>query len=486
MWFEEGEQASGTYRSTELSPARQRIDDLEVDSDRWPGRDRGPPQGRRRRPQGWAWCADGRIMTMQSSSGQLPVVPVSDVWLIGRQPILDRQERITAYALLFRSPGEDRANIVHPVTATATVILGTLSGFGVEQILGGQQGFVSVDEYLLFDDALELMPRESVLLTLLQSVRPTEAVVLRCEQLAAEGWKFALDDRGDSSEYEPLYPLVEVLRIDISTSSLETIGRFVERLRRYPMRLLAQKVETRQQFQDCYDLGFDLFQGYYFARPVTMKHSRIDQSAAPLLKLLRLLMDDADIREIEQVFRSSSPGLTYELLTLVNSVSMGLSHRIGTVRQAIAMLGRQQMRRWVQLALFGAGREQGLDNPLLDTAAVRANFMEQLALRHPILGKSREAPDEAFMVGILSMLDTLYEVPIDDLVSQLHLSERVSLALVRRDGPYGGLLSLVEHLERGRVDEALDQIQALQMTREQVLEAQWKAFGWRGPVTSHA
>ncbi|MGV8909697.1 MAG: EAL and HDOD domain-containing protein [Propionicimonas sp.] len=422
---------------------------------------------------------------MQSSPGQLPVAPVSDVWLIGRQPILDRHERITAYALLFRAPGEDRANIVHPVTATATVILGTLSGFGVERILGGQQGFVSVDEYLLFDDALELMPRESVLLTLLESVRPTEAVVLRCEQLSAKGWRFALDDHGDFSEYEPLYPLVEVLRIDISTSSLETIGRFVERLRRYPMRLLAQKVETRQQFQDCYDLGFDLFQGYYFARPVTMKHSRIDQSAAPLLKLLRLLMDDADIREIEHVFRCS-PGLTYELLTLVNSVSMGLSQRIGTVGQAIAMLGRQQMRRWVQLALFGAGSEQGLDNPLLDTAAVRANFMELLARRQPILGKSQEAPDEAFMVGILSMLDTLYEVPIDELVSQLHLSENVSSALLRREGPYGGLLRLVEHMEQGRVDEAMDLIQALQMTREQVLEAQWKAFAWRGPVTAPA
>jgi c-di-GMP-related signal transduction protein len=420
---------------------------------------------------------------MRCPPEQPPDVPVSDVWLLGRQPILDRHERITGYALLFRAPGEDRANIVHPITATATVILGTLSGFGVEQILGGQQGFVSVDEYLLFDDALELMPRESVVLTLLESVRPTEAVVLRCEHLAAQGWKFALDDHGGSPEYEPLYPLVEVLRIDISTSSMKTIGPLLERLRRYPMRLLAQKVETRQQFQDCYDLGFDLFQGYYFARPVTMKHSRIDQGAAPLLKLLRLLMDDADIREIEQVFRCSSPGLTYELLTLVNSVSMGLSQRIGTVRQAIAMLGRQQMRRWVQLALFGAGREQGLDNPLLETAAVRATFMEQLARHHPILGKAREAPDLAFMVGILSMLDTLYDVPIDDLVSQLHLSDEVSMALLRRDGPYGGLLRLVEHMERGRIDEALDQIQAVQMTREQVLEAQWKAFAWRGPVT---
>jgi c-di-GMP-related signal transduction protein len=405
------------------------------------------------------------------------------MWLIGRQPILDRNERITAYELFFRSPGEDRANIVDPVAATATVILGTLSGFGVEQLLGEHQGFVNVDQKLLFDDALELLPRESVALELPESIRPTEAVVWRCQQLRARGWKLALDDHKYFPEYEPLYPLVDVVKIDLTASPPETIGPAMERWRRHPMRLLAEKVETRQQFQDCHDLGFDLFQGYYFARPVTMKQNRIDEGVATMLKLLRLLMDDADIREIEAAFRASPPGLTYHLLMLVNSVSLGLPHRIGTVRQAIAMLGRQQMCRWVQLALFGADGEKGLDNPLLDTAAVRATFMDQLARHHPMLGRTRDAADEAYLVGILSLLDTLYGVPIDDLVSRLHLSESVSAALVRREGPYGELLRLIEHMERLDVDEAMDQVQALHMTREQVLKAQWKAFAWRSQST---
>jgi EAL and modified HD-GYP domain-containing signal transduction protein len=217
-----------------------------------------------------------------------------------------------------------------------------------------------------------------------------------------------------------------------------------------------------------------------------MEHSRIDEGGLTLLRLLRLLMEDADIFEIEAAFKGSSPGLTYHLLTLVNSVSFGVPRRIGTVRQAINMLGRQQMRRWVQLALFGASGDHGLDDPLLDTAAVRATFMEQLARHHLKLGRERDAPEEAFMVGILSLLDTLYGVPIDDLVRQLHLSENVSAALLRREGPLGGLLRLVEHMERHWVDEALDQLEALQMTREQVLEAQWNAFAWRGPITAQS
>jgi c-di-GMP-related signal transduction protein len=120
-----------------------------------------------------------------------------------------------------------------------------------------------------------------------------------------------------------------------------------------------------------------------------------------------------------------------------------------------------------------------MNDPLLDTAAVRATFMDQLARRHPALGKARDGPDEAFMVGILSLLDTLYDVAMDDLVRSLHLSENVATALLRREGPFGELLRLVEQMERLEIDEALDQVRCLQMTREQVLEAQWKAFAWR-------
>ncbi len=404
---------------------------------------------------------------------------MNPVWLIGRQPILDRDERITAYELLFRSPGEDRANVVDPVAATATVILGALSGFGVEQVLGEHQGFVNVDEKLLFDDALELLPRESVVLELLETIRPTEAVVQRCRQLRTRHWKLALDDHEYAPEYEPLYRLVDVVKIDLTVSPVETMGPALEQLRRYPLRLLAEKVETREQFQLCHGLGFDLFQGYYFARPATMKRRRIDESGTTLLELLRLLMEDADIQEIEATFRGS-PGLTFKLLMLVNSVAVGSRQPIGTVRHAIAMLGRQQMRRWIQLALFGANGQHGLDDPLLDAAAVRATFMDQLARRHPTLGKVRDAPDEAFMVGILSLLDTLFEVAMEDLVASLHLSEKVATALLRREGSFGELLQFVERMERLEVDEALDQVRSLQMTREQVLEAQWNAFAWRG------
>ena len=406
---------------------------------------------------------------------------VHPVWLIGRQPILDRDERITAYELLFRTPGQDQAIVVDAVAATATVILSALSGFGLDQVLGEHHGYVNVDEKLLFDDALELLPRESIVLELLESIRPTESVVRRCQELHAQQWRFALDDHVYAPEFEPLYPLVDVVKIDLATTPLETMGSAIAQLKHHPFSLLAEKVETREEFQQCHDLGFDLFQGYYFARPTTLKRRRIDEGGTTLLKLLRLLMEDADIREIEASFRGS-PGLTYNLLTLVNSVAFGLPQRIGSVRQAITMLGRQQMRRWIQLALFGANGASGLDNPLLDAAAVRATFRDELARTHPILGKDREARDEAFMVGILSLLDTIFEVTMEDLVNNLRLSDNVASALLLREGPFGDLLVFVEQMERLEVDEALGRVLTLQMTREQVLEAQLKAFAWRKTI----
>ncbi len=300
------------------------------------------------------------------------------MWLIGRQPILDRDERIVAHELLLRSPGEDSARFLDPVAATSTVILGALSGFGLQQVLGGHQGFVNVDENLPFDDALELLPRESVVLELVESIRPTEAVVRRCQELRTRQWHFAgLDDQQYAPEYEPLYPLVDVVKIDLSISPPETIGPALQHPRRYPLRLLAEKVETPEQSRQCHDLGFHLFQGYYFPRLLTMTRPKIDEDAATLLRLQRLLTDDADIWQIEAAFQAS-PGLTYHLLTLVDSVGFGLGQPIRTVRQAIVMLGHQQMARWIQLALFGANGRT-LDNPLLEAAAVRATFMNQLA-----------------------------------------------------------------------------------------------------------
>jgi c-di-GMP-related signal transduction protein len=399
-------------------------------------------------------------------------------WLIGRQPILDRGGSLAGYELLFRSSKDGPAGVDDPSLATVQVMLGTLSGFGAQEILGGHRGFINVDRELLFSDALELLPRDLTVIEVLETVEPDAGVVRRCRDLAAAGFALALDDHEFDAAYEELYRIVQIVKIDVLASPLGEVSRMVDALRAYPVKLLAEKVETQSGFRSHLDLGFDYFQGYFFARPAVMERRRIDEAVTTLLKLVRLLGEDADTTEVEGAFRTS-PALTFKLLVLVNSVAFGSRERIATVRQAITMLGRRQLRRWLQLALFASSDLQPVDDPLLETAAVRACFMEQLAAVHPALRSSHDAREQAFMAGILSLLDAIYETSMAKLVESLHLSEVLGDALVERSGPLGDLLKAVEQIERLDFDAAWKQLRDIGITQEQALEAQWRAFAWR-------
>jgi EAL and modified HD-GYP domain-containing signal transduction protein len=253
----------------------------------------------------------------------------------------------------------------------------------------------------------------------------------------------------------------------------------IDLFRPYPVRLLAEKVETRESYLQCRNLGFEYFQGYYFARPLIIEKKRIEGDASILLKLMRLLSEDAELTEIEHSL-CKSPGLTYKLLLLVNSVVIGIREKIQTIRHAVAILGRRRIKQWVQLALFAADDSRGMMNPLVEMAAVRASFMEQLVYRHPQLKDNRDAPDQAFMVGILSILETIYDISIDEVVAVLNLSVEVKAALISREGPFGRILALAELMERTLFGVTPDMIEDLGLTQNDVLTAQVKAYQWFG------
>jgi EAL and modified HD-GYP domain-containing signal transduction protein len=400
--------------------------------------------------------------------------------LIARQPILNRDEEVVSYELLFRSiDSRESATIIDASQASASVILNTLSEFGLEQVLGRHKGYINVEFDLLMSDSIEILPREKVVLELLESIPVTPDLVNRCQELKDKGFSLALDDHQFDAAYENLYGIVEIIKVDLILSPVEKLANMMELFRPYPVRLLAEKVETRDDFLKCRDLGFEYFQGYYFARPSIIEKKRIEGDASILLKLMRLLSEDADLTEIEQSFYKS-PGLIYKLLMLVNSVDIGMREKIQTIRHAVAILGRRRIKQWVQLALFAADDSSGMMNPLVEMAAVRASFMEQLACRHPQLKGNRDAPDQAFMVGILSLLETIYDISIDEVVAVLNLSMEVKSALISRAGPYGRILELAESMERTLIEVTPDMIEDLGLTQNDILTAQVKAYQWFG------
>ncbi len=398
-------------------------------------------------------------------------------YLIGRQPILDRGEEIKGFELLFRSDAAwGFADVGDASQATAQVIVTTLSG--IESILGPHRGFINLDFNLLMSDVLEILPRERVVLELLETLSPTPDVVQRCRELKAGGFTLALDDHLYSPAFEELYRIVDIVKLDVQQVPDAGLEEMVHHLRAYPVCLLAEKVQSRAEYRRCLDLGFELFQGYYFSEPVLMEKRRFDDAGAVLLKLMYLLNEDAELDLIEQAFRSS-PGLTYKLLLLMNSVLLGLREKIHTVRHAVVVLGRQQIRRWVQLALFASDDLRGPENPLVDMAAVRGALMEQLALCLPARHEQQHLAEKAFMVGILSLLEVIYRISMDEVVASVALSEDVRDALISRTGDLGTLLEATEMIERLEFAPALERLVGLGITRDDLRLAQVKAYSWR-------
>lgn len=401
-------------------------------------------------------------------------------YLIGRQPILNRQEEIIAFELLFRSPESlSSATIKNPLHATSRVIINTISGFGIKNILGKNRGFINVDADMLMSDALELLPPEMIGLELLESVVITPDIINRCKHLKSNGFMLALDDHEYKSEYEELYDgIIDVVKIDFIKSPLELIYQMIERFRNYSVKLLAEKVDSRHSFLRSRKLGFELFQGYFFSRPSLIQKRRMEDSAITFFKLMQQLSNDAEILEIEKTFKQS-PALTYKLLLLVNSVSIGRREKIRTVRHAITLIGLLQLKRWVQLAIFADDCNQTMSNPLLDMVAVRAAFMEELARLYPQFINRNYSPEEAFMVGTLSLLRDAYDISMDEIIAELNLSEDVRLALTDREGVLGELLQIAEMIERIELDEATECLSKRGIPLLSVLECQKKAYNWR-------
>lgn len=398
--------------------------------------------------------------------------------IIGRQPILDRSEHLYGYELLFRSTDLNEAEVLDAGRATANVIINTLASFGIMELLGGRKGFINVDLNMLMDEAMELLPQEHIVIELLESIKPSPALLERCLALKEAGFVLALDDHLYSPDFAELYAAIDIVKIDLLQTPLDSLPGIVEQLRPYSCKLLAEKVESIEQFAVCHALGFDYFQGYYFARPDIIKKKKMDEDATTLLKLMRCFAEDAGIGVIEQTFRGS-PSLTYKLLLLVNSVAFGHRHKIQSVRHAIAMTGRLQIKRWVQLALFAADGDDALDHPLVDMAATRAGLMEQLAFVHPHLQRDDDSSERAFMTGILSLMSRTYDIAVEDIIVNLNLNEEVAAALLDRSGHYGRLLQVTEHLEDFDMHSATAELTSIGINPNTLPEIQLRAFNWR-------
>jgi c-di-GMP-related signal transduction protein len=401
---------------------------------------------------------------------------------IGRQPILDRSQQTYAYELLFRRGQQNSAVVSDDLAATATVLTHVFSELGVEAALGPYLGFVNLDARMLMSDALEMLPREKFVLEVLETVEITPQIVHRCRQLKDMGFQLALDDFITFEErHRPLLEMADIVKVELMGMDNATLLNTTRTLRQWPVRLLAEKVDSEAQVKHCLDLGFDLFQGYYFAKPTIIAGKKLSHSELTLNRLLGLVLEDADTSLLEGIFKPE-PGLTLNLMRLTNSAASGVRQKITSVRHAITVLGRRQLQRWLQLLIYADVAPGGnLASPLLQLAATRGRFMELLA--GDLLGSSRDLEDRAFMTGIMSLMPALLHVPIGEVIASLNVAQDVRVALEKRSGVLGRMLHLAEELEKNDADACDGLIAELPgAAPERVNAALTQAMAWANNI----
>lgn len=359
---------------------------------------------------------------------------------IGRQPILDRTQQLFAYELLFRSGRQrNEANIQDNLGATASVINHAFAELGDEQALGPYKGFINCDDSLLLSDMLEILPTNKIVLEILETVEVTPEIIERCTELKARGFTLALDDFINyEDKFKPLLDIIEIIKVDLMPLSQEQLDAVTSQLKRWPLTMLAEKVDSREQVDNCLALGYHLFQGYYFAKPVIIAGKKLSHSQLAMVRLLGLVLEDAESHVLEGVFKQE-PGLAMNLMRLTNSVATGVHTKVTSLRHAITVLGRRQLQRWLQLLLYTnpAGDKQVVC-PLLQLAATRGRFLELLAGK--LRPGAREFEDHAFMVGIISLMPTLMGVALEEILKGIQLSREVQEAIEGKAGSLGIML----------------------------------------------
>ena len=376
---------------------------------------------------------------------------MNEVYL-GRLPILDSKQNLVAFELLFRSDQQNNVTVTNNSAASANVIIDTYGQLGIENVIGKRRGFIKVDAQLLMNDAICMLPKKHVVLEILRNVEINQEIIHRCSFLKKQGYQLALSNVSQiNKQTAALLPLINVVKVNVNPLNQTELINLVKLLKRWPVLLLAEKVENQETARRCIAMNFQMLQGFYFAKPEIISGKRIDPSKLSLLKLLLLVVKDSEVTDIENELKYQ-PGVSYNLLRMVNSAASGLPSKINSIKRAIMIVGRKQLQRWVQILLYAAKQRDGSSSDaLMQTAAIRGKLLEFIAVADRPHDKNHQ--DRAFMVGVLSLLDTLLGVEMEKLVETLSIQKDMSEALLSRQGYLGRQLQLIEAYEQGEVEK---------------------------------
>jgi len=417
------------------------------------------------------------------SGGRTDASLVADV-CVARQPIFRTTGEVFGYELLYRRASTDTAagDSDRSVMA-ADVIIHALANIGLNQLTSGRSAFMNFTRDMLMSRAYTLIPPESVVVELLETVEPDEDVEQACEDMVSSGYALALDDFVWRPDYRRLLELATIVKVDVLNQPAAKLDEIAQRLAPYDVRLLAERVETADVRATCIGLGYELFQGYFYARPEMVVRRTLRNDEVTIVQAMNVMRDPSTSDgDAERVF-SADLGLSYKLLKLVNSAARG-GRGIESIRHAVQLVGRTELSKWLALLLVSsmAGRG-GTNRELVHLAIQRARMCELLAKP---TGQDRES-GALFLVGLFSLLDAISGVPMSELLDAIALAPALREALVARTGPYANALALAEAYEQGAWNAVRQQASASGLDTAQISALYVQSLEWtRERLTSLA
>ena len=370
---------------------------------------------------------------------------MSDIF-IARQPIYDRRLKVYAYELLHRAGSDhNHANVTDGDAATSQVLINALIEIGLPELVGQSRAFVNLTRQHILNGLPPTLEQDNVVLEVLEDIAPDQELISALVNLKEAGYTIALDDFIYHENKHALVELADIIKIDVLDLQGSTLAGQVNELRPTGVKLLAEKVETPEEFEHCKSLGFDYFQGYFFCKPNIVKGKHTQTSRIAIMQILTKLQDpNLDFDEL-QTLVSQDISLSYRILRYINSAHLCLGKKIESMRHAIILLGLNTIRTWVNILAMSSIDDKPYE--LILTALIRARMCENLAA-------STSLPvQNAFTVGLFSALEAFIDKPLDEILATLPLADELHNALLYNSGELGQLLSLVLNYERGQWDD---------------------------------
>ncbi|WP_426369943.1 EAL and HDOD domain-containing protein [Pseudocolwellia sp. HL-MZ7] len=391
-----------------------------------------------------------------------------------RQPILDINKNLYAYELLFR----DSINNVFPDidgdVATSKMVEASKFNMGISDFTANKPAFINFTLETLSQGYPEMLSPEELVVEILETVKPGKRLLALSKDLFEKGYTLALDDYEHQTVWKHFYPYIKIIKIDWQSSSIEQIKEIIAAVTDYPhIKLLAEKVETYEEYNLAVELGCVLFQGFFFAKPEMMKTKTLTPSQMSMAELLyETSKSELDLTGITSVFERDV-SLSYKLLRYANSAMFKRRNEISTIKQALVTLGSIELKRFMGL-MFATNINPEKPSELINSAMARAKFCELAAENM----KTDINSSKAFLTGLLSLIDAILDEDIASILAKLPLAQDIKDSLLTREGSMAQLIQLVEFIEHAQWDESTATMDKLGLTREEVIKDYNDAIAW--------